>query len=168
MVKNYTLLGLIIAGLIIFGAVVYYFRVSQKTAAEVAQIYMTPQTQVNPSASGSFTQWLSVSFEGKLPCADCEGIREELTLTKTSVDKTSGIYFLKDTYLGKSTKPFETEGKWTSVKGSAGNPDATVYQLTDPAGEVSYYLLVDEKTLKQLDKQKKEIDAPFNMSLTRE
>ncbi len=129
---------------------------------------MTPEPQKNSSNSASFTEWLSVSFTGKLPCADCEGIQEELTFTKTSVDATSGIYFLKDTYLGKSTKPFESDGKWTTVKGSAGNPDATLYQTTDKSGAISYYLLVDDKTIKQLDADKKEIESPFNMTLTRE
>lgn len=116
----------------------------------------------------SVTQDLSTTYVGKLPCADCEGIEEELILTRKDVNSSEGTYTLKDTYLGKDAAPIETTGMWTTDRGSASNPDAVVYVLNyDKPDEVSYFLRVDDTTLRMLDKDKAEIDSPFNQTLTK-
>lgn len=126
----------------------------------------TSSSQIQ-TTTPSPTPLLSDVFNGILPCADCQGIDETLTLSKDSPEATGGAYKLKDVYLGKDAIPFETTGKWTIIKGSATDKNATVYKLTTEKGEVSYYLLADPDTLKPLDKQKKLIQAPFNLNLTR-
>lgn len=44
------------------------------------------------------------TYEGELPCADCEGIKTVVTINS---DKT---YTIQETYLGKETTPIETKG----------------------------------------------------------
>ncbi len=46
----------------------------------------------------------SGTYEGELPCADCEGIKTVLTINQ---DKT---YAIKETYLGKQTTPIASKG----------------------------------------------------------
>ena len=48
------------------------------------------------------------TYEGELPCADCEGIKTVMTINKDNT------YVLKETYLGKESIPYETKGtfKW--------------------------------------------------------
>ncbi len=67
-------------------------------------------------------------FEGTLPCADCDGIRTELTLFLQP-----DTYLLRETYLGGSNagKTVTSEGSWQAALGLEGEPDATVIQL-DP------------------------------------
>lgn len=47
------------------------------------------------------------TYEGVLPCADCDGIKTRLTL----VDST-GVYTLVEEYLKDGVKPIETKGKY--------------------------------------------------------
>lgn len=116
----------------------------------------------------SVTQDLSTTYVGKLPCADCEGIEEELILTRKDVNSSEGTYILKDTYLGKDAAPIETTGKWTTDRGSASDPNAVVYVLNyDKPDEISYFLRVDENIVRMLDRNKAEIDSPFNQTLTK-
>ncbi|WP_027125584.1 copper resistance protein NlpE [Gelidibacter mesophilus] len=44
------------------------------------------------------------TYEGEVPCADCEGIK---TIVIINSDKT---YTIQETYLGKETTPIETKG----------------------------------------------------------
>lgn len=46
-------------------------------------------------------------YAGELPCADCDALKTELKLNPNQT------YELKETYLGKSEKPFITQGKIT-------------------------------------------------------
>ncbi|MEH6306947.1 copper resistance protein NlpE [Olivibacter sp. CPCC 100613] len=78
------------------------------------------------------------TYKGVLPCADCEGIRTELTL------KTDSTYTLKNNYLGKGDgKEFEEEGRYVWLDGSTIELKGTE--------EESYKYFVGENTLTQLD-----------------
>lgn len=67
------------------------------------------------------------TYQGILPCADCEGIKTRLVLNK---DLT---YSLKTSYLGKEDNIFETKGtfKWdkSGSKITLDNPEKQVYQV---------------------------------------
>lgn len=80
------------------------------------------------------------TYKGVLPCADCEGIRTEITLNK---DMT---FVIKSNYLGKEAKVWEEKGtfKWDSkgLKIKLGG-------LKDTPN--TYF--VGENTLRQLDMQ---------------
>ena len=47
------------------------------------------------------------SYEGLLPCADCDAVRTRLNLTA------DGRYLLQETFTGKSTLVFNDLGYWT-------------------------------------------------------
>lgn len=124
-------------------------------------------TSPSPTPTQVSTQSLTETYAGKLPCADCEGIEEELTLTKNSANATTGTFILKDTYLGKSIEPISSTGKFEIQTGTPNDPETKVLALNpDNQDEVSYFLMADN-TLKMLDKEKKEIDSPFNQTLTK-
>ncbi|MEO5787553.1 MAG: copper resistance protein NlpE N-terminal domain-containing protein [Gelidibacter sp.] len=48
------------------------------------------------------------TYEGELPCADCDGIKTVITINQDNT------FTIKETYLGKEAKPYETMGtfKW--------------------------------------------------------
>ena len=73
------------------------------------------------------TRLLVGVFEGVLPCADCEGIRTELTLYQDVANADNNSYILKETYLGVNTgdTTFTSKGKWDVLKGT--KADAGVY-----------------------------------------
>ena len=109
------------------------------------------------------------TFVGNLPCADCSGIEEQLTLFQDDAAAQSGTYVMSDTYLGKSVAPFVAKGTWQAIRGSARDPDARVFRL-EPAGggQPHYYLVAGIDSLKPLDAERREIDAPIDMTLRRQ
>jgi putative hemolysin len=109
------------------------------------------------------------TFAGQLPCADCSGIDEQLSLYQADATATAGTYVLTDTYRGKNVAPHVTKGAWRAVRGSAKDPDARVFRL-DPAGggQPQYYLAAGINALKPLDAGRNEIAAPFDMTLRRQ
>lgn len=68
-------------------------------------------------------------FKGTLPCADCQGVETSLTLIKKDEGTAEGSYVLIEIFVGKSPDPVVAEGKWTTLRGSAADPDDTVYEL---------------------------------------
>lgn len=66
-------------------------------------------TEINTVADNSMNSldWEG-TYEGVLPCADCEGIKTVLSINYDNK------YVLKEIYLGKDSTPFETKGtfKW--------------------------------------------------------
>ena len=97
---------------------------------------------------------VSGSFSGKMPCADCSGIDETLTINE------NGTYTLKDVYEGKSVEPFVEDGRWEVDSGK-------VLELDTKEGQPQYFLIVNENTLRMLNSEKEEIDSPFNETLVK-
>ncbi len=115
-------------------------------------------TLINPAS-------LAGVYEGKLPCADCEGIDMVLTLNP------DGSYESQMTYLGKSTQPFIQKGKWGSWENhDVKKTDGQIFKgkgiSLDPETDTEQiYLLVNDNQLKQLDRDYNEINSPFNQTL---
>ena len=110
----------------------------------------------------------TMSYDGILPCADCSGLKTELTLYKNARTDAPETYRLRETYLGKSAKPLLSAGKWTTLRGTPDDPDATVYQLNpDKPQQVTNFLVVNDNQLRQLDRNLKEIESSLNFTLTR-
>lgn len=109
---------------------------------------------------------LMESYAGTLPCADCEGIKTELSVYSDNT------YVLKETYLGKGDgKPFESTGKLNTERGYEKDNDATVYVLDyDKPGEERYFVRFTgkDKKLVMLDKQRKMIKTKLNYSLDKQ
>lgn len=99
---------------------------------------------------------MTLRYEGVLPCADCPGIRTELTLTRKARGWAEGSYSLTETYLERSG-PKVTTGDWTTLRGDAVDPDASVYQLNPdhPETQRNFLRVGDDLELKALDKDMK-------------
>ena len=107
-------------------------------------------------------------YEGVFPCADCSGLKTELTLYRNARTYAPETYRLRETYLGKPAGTRTSMGKWTMLRGTPDNPDATIYQLTpDKPQEVRNFLVVNDNQLRQLDRDQKEIKSGLNFTLTR-
>jgi copper homeostasis protein (lipoprotein) len=110
-------------------------------------------------------------FVGTLPCADCRGLKTELTLfMKGPNNYVDATFFLRETYLGtrEGDKAIESRGEWTILRGSATDRNATVYQLDpDKKNETRFFLKIGDDQLRMLDRERRAIDAPFDLSLKR-
>lgn len=107
-------------------------------------------------------------FEGTLPCADCSGLETKLTLLETKPGSGKGTYRMSENYLGKSKTPIRSTGRWETRTGTPKDPSATVYVLDpDKPQKTQYYLLRPDGSLLTLDRERNEIDAPFNLALQR-
>ncbi len=114
------------------------------------------------------TRMLIGVFEGVLPCADCEGIKTELTLYQDVANADNNSYVLKETYLGINTgdTTFTSKGKWDIVKGIKTDEEADVIFLNyDRPDESKYYLKEDEATIVMLDKEQNRIQSSLNYTL---
>ena len=108
------------------------------------------------------------TYSGSLPCADCAGIRVQLSLLgKRGVS----AYRLHEIYLGTpdGDKTVDSEGKAATVSGYEANPNATVYALNaGDAEHALYFLRVDDMHVRMLNGSKQEISSRFNYTLTSE
>lgn len=89
-------------------------------------------------------------YEGTLPCADCEGIKTQLTVNDDNT------FVLVSDYLGEEDAKFEDKGTYSIENGE-------ILITQDEDGEQKYYKL-QEGSLAQLDADKKLIEgdmAPF-------
>jgi len=93
-----------------------------------------------------------ITFEGVLPCADCPGLKTELVLTPKGEGWAEGTYRLTETYLERGG-PMVTTGDWTTLRGDASDPDATVYQLDPdkPEGRRAFLRVGQDEALRILD-----------------
>ncbi len=114
--------------------------------------------------------YLAGQFAGTLACADCRGIRSELSLYRASRYGLPTGYTLRETYLGTrdGDKIFDSRGQWYVLRGAAANPDATVYQLVpEPAGEERNFLKLGENKLRVLTKDMVELPPAMPRTLVR-
>lgn len=90
------------------------------------------------------------SWQGVLPCSDCDGIRTRLTLRRDDDGKQE--FELEETYLGaEAGNVFSLAGAWREASQGAGG-DATVFRL-DPDGADQWYQLQPDGSLELLDGQ---------------
>ena len=110
-------------------------------------------------------------YVGTLPCADCSGIRTELTLfAHGPTSSGTASYWLKETYLGRPEKDatFESGGSWTTQPGKD-DPKAVVYRLTEARSRESRYVLkLSADELKMLDRSGRPIQSKLDYSLKRQ
>jgi hypothetical protein len=110
------------------------------------------------------------AFAGVLPCADCSGIRSELRLYTEQPSGRPTCYEVTETYLGArdGDRTVRRAGRWTILRGSATDPDATVYQLDyDRADGQQNSLRVSDAELRLLDRDQREITSSAPHSLHR-
>ncbi|RFS23501.1 copper resistance protein NlpE [Chitinophaga silvatica] len=116
----------------------------------------------NPNDTSVIT---TVTYSGTLPCADCEGIITDLTLT-TNTDNKDYHFSMKETYLGKN-QSFPSEGNFAVLQGTPADPAATIIQLNPDKDKnlQRYFKKVSENELKLLDSEMKTIESNHNYSL---
>jgi copper homeostasis protein (lipoprotein) len=110
------------------------------------------------------------TFAGTLPCADCAGIRTKLTLYAEQPSGRPVRYELTETYVGTrdGDRVFNRTGRWTVLRGSASDADATVYQLDfDRPKTVRNFLKLGDDELRLLDRSQNEIPRQAPHSLHR-
>jgi len=96
------------------------------------------------------------SFEGVLPCADCEGIRYHLDLFEDEV------FFLRMSSLGRGADAVRDDiGRW-----SVGS-DGTTLALRGGGEAPVMFRTVDQATLRKLDLEGRTIESSLNYELRR-
>jgi hypothetical protein len=92
------------------------------------------------------------TFEGKVPCADCERTKMALTLHRDADDLTPTSYLLERIFVGEGDDRWVNEGRWENTAGIPGAEDAVVCHLVDGSPpEVSNYLAIGDNLLLLLD-----------------
>ena len=122
--------------------------------------------QPNVDGDASPGAWLTEQYEGVLPAADCPGIRYQLTL-KHRAHSGDGYFLLLTTYLEAENgrdATFAYIGRRLTQRGSAQNPDVTVWQLISDTDQSVWNFKVQShgQTLQLLTQQFEEI--PSNLS----
>lgn len=107
-------------------------------------------------AVGLFIQSSVIVFAGKLPCADCDGVKTTLTL------QGNHAYELHSLYIDKGD-PFTEKGTWQKEEKNK----MQVYALTSQSHVMSYYKIGDS-LITMLDMHANPIESPFNMTLKRQ
>ena len=96
-----------------------------------------------PSADALDTTW-----QGVLPCADCDGIQTRLRLV---ADAQGRRYELQETYLADDgSEVFEAQGTWTEETATLDGQPTVVYQL-DTGGASRWFALQPDGALEMLD-----------------
>jgi len=97
----------------------------------MASCKSTKNTQTNEVKTTGDNSMTSVdwpgTYQGILPCADCEGIKTQLVLNKDL------SYLLKTSYIGRGDTVYQTKGtfKWdeNGSKVTLGNSEKQIYQV---------------------------------------
>lgn len=105
----------------------------------------------------------SGTYIGNLPCADCPGIKETLTLTATSSAQNSGSYVMEDIYTDRDPAPAKTTGNWEIV-------NSNILKLTPniASSGPQYFQVSSNGDLQMLDSNMQKIDSPFNSILSKQ
>lgn len=97
---------------------------------------------------------LPATFVGVVPCADCPGIAQTLTL------RADGLYRLRRTYLSKPEGPFSELGRWTEEAGGK------VLRLRS-GSQATLFAVRDDASLRLLDRLGQPIGSTANLNLRR-
>lgn len=103
-------------------------------------------------------------WAGQLPCADCAGIRTELTLLA------DGSFRLKETYLGTKDgdRTTESTGQYVTMNGMPGDSTAQVYHLNPLAPAATrYFKALGDTAVVMLDQMMRPIESRLNYTLRR-
>jgi uncharacterized lipoprotein YbaY/heat shock protein HslJ len=107
-------------------------------------------TSAPPPSIVSFA--LPATFSGVVPCADCAGIDQTLTL------RADGLYRLRSTYVGKPDGTFTELGRWVA--------DGSSKQITLRSGKLTrIFSVTDDSTLRLLDQLGQPIKSTANLDL---
>jgi len=144
-------------GSMIFSSTTSYAVITRGAPTEI-EILVRPvsaaETSTAPEDAGTGKFTTPVTFAGDLPCADCAGIRFNLTL------RPDGTFLSRAEYVGKG-KPFYDLGRW-----SMENEDTRLV-LRSGQEAPRQFARTDANTLRQLDLEGREITSKLNYDLKR-
>lgn len=114
-------------------------------ADQAARAPSTPALGEAPSPAASE---LDSTWQGVLPCSDCDGIQTRLRLV---ADGQGRRYELQETYLAQDGgEVFEAQGAWTEETTVLGDQPTVVYRL-DTQGASRWFSLQPDGALEMLD-----------------
>ena len=124
--------------------------------------------QNKKDADNSLGDIQTQTYEGVLPCADCPGIRYDLTI-RSREKSGEGTFSLSQTYLeaedGKDAT-FVTNGKCITLQDIPGEKNVTVWQLvSDNEDEVMNFLCENDSTITLIGDDFKKAETELNYSL---
>jgi copper homeostasis protein (lipoprotein) len=108
------------------------------------------------------------TFAGVMPCADCAGILAELHLYEEQGRPIR--YELMETYMGtrEGDRSIGTAGRWTTLRGTAADPGATVVQIDlGRIDALRNFQRIGDGELRLLDRKLNPIVSPAPRSLYR-
>jgi hypothetical protein len=143
-------------------------NVKKTDPSKPLQVYAV-QVGVASAAGQAKPEYVVGKFKGQMVCADCPGIDQEITFLAHGPNQfVDTIYKRTLKYLGKD-KSVEDTGTWVLMPGTAADPSANVYALNpDRPDKTEYFWLKSEDELVPLDKDKRPISGPIDMTLARE
>lgn len=106
-------------------------------------------------------------YSGKLPCADCSGILQTISIYTPGANNYTDAYYVSTSIYEGREIAFVTASSWSLERGDAVDPDATVYSLDSNTSASHERYLLQGDTLVPLGSDGKPIQSPFNMSLKR-
>lgn len=111
---------------------------------------------------------LLATYGGRLPCADCSGIRTSIAFYASGPRQFTGTYYVRTmTYLGAPNGDVTTvnAGTWSLRKGTPADPNAAVYSLrSNQSAHMENYQSQGD-TLIPLGSDGKPIQSAFSMNL---
>jgi predicted secreted protein len=152
--------------------VLAYRRPWEKKAAPARTLALEVEissagTQVDPALAVQPEGVLFARYAGKLPCADCSGIQETLSLYAPGPNNFVNAYYVAAlTYLGRESI-YVSAGTWYVMKGTSTEPDATVYALSQGSSERDQNYQRQGDTLVPLDDKLNLIGSPSSAALKR-
>lgn len=132
-------------------------------AASLGASFFAPPVDAAPAAERT------ARYVGILPCADCPALRMDLML-RGGPSASSGRYEERLTYVdhGGRDQVQRSSGRWRIVHGSAADPGATLYRLTDARSGSSELLRVEGgRSLRIVDDDGRDIPSPIPQVLWR-
>lgn len=110
-----------------------------------------------------------VRYVGTLPCADCGGIRTDLSLYAEGTGAPAG-YVMRETYVATrdGDRSFNRTGSWAMLQGAQGDAGALVLQLDgDKPERERSFRKVGQQVLRALDRSRADLSPTLPRSLLR-
>lgn len=117
----------------------------------------TQPVEVNTETS------LMGTYTGTTPCADCPGIKTELTLNENNAGYPT-TYSLKMDYIDRDVVSTET-GKWTQ---SVWKKNTLITLVPSGSAQVTYYIVLGPNEIRQLDGDRNPIPEAMPFTLTKQ
>jgi uncharacterized lipoprotein NlpE involved in copper resistance len=113
---------------------------------------VAPQASASGESPAPGATSLDATWQGVLPCADCDGIQTRLRLV---ADDRGRRYELQETYLDRDGgEVFEAQGEWIEETAVLEEQPTVVYRL-DTAGASRWFSLQPDGALEMLDGQER-------------